>query len=387
MTESPALGRIHIEGFASIADLTLDVSSPVTVLIGPNGSGKSNIVTAIELIAKVVDGGLQDHVARRGGLDRMLHESAAGTASQIVLEIRNAPVSGELESGYRAVVWPDDTGEALLREQLLTRDAAKFAVDHPYDKVLATAARESRLAQTSRTGGDPRLRAFARHVLDVVGSCRVYHFDDVSSDAPPKRASTIGDDVQLRSDAGNIAAYLHHVRDSDPYAYDRIVGAIRTVTPFFGDFVLEPTVPRGDSIRLRWRQRGLERVFTADEISDGTLRFICLATLLLGPERPATIILDEPELGLHPFAIHQLAAMVRSASIDRHRVILATQSVTLLSQFTIEETAVVQRGDDGTTAERVDPDSLAAFLDDFSLGAMWEMNLLGGRPRLGEPSA
>lgn len=217
-----------------------------------------------------------------------------------------------------------------------------------------------------------------RSLTPVLEGCRVFHFDDVSGDAPAKGWSTIGDDLSLRSNAENIAAYLLRVREDHSRHYQRIVAAVRAAAPFFDDFVLEPSP--NERIRLRWRQRGLDRTFLAREASDGMLRFICLATLLLGPDRPATIILDEPELGLHPAAIHLLAEMARIAGRNGHKVILATQSVPLVSHFELGEIIIVDRVDGATAVHRPDEDLLGAFLDDYSTGTLWEMNLLGGRP-------
>ena len=190
--------------------------------------------------------------------------------------------------------------------------------------------------------------------------------------------STVGDDLALRSDAENIAAYLHRVSREHPGHYKRIVAAIRRVTPFFDDFVLRPDP--SERIRLRWKQRGLDRTFLAREASDGTLRFICLAALLLGPDLPATVVLDEPELGLHPAAIDLLAEMARVAGRNGHRGLLATQSVPLVSHFDLGEIVVLDRVDGATEASRPDEAFLAAFLENYSTGNLWEMNLLGGRP-------
>ena len=168
------------------------------------------------------------------------------------------------------------------------------------------------------------------------------------------------------------------MREEEPDRYERVVRVIQTVAPYFGDFVLVPS--RSDDLLLRWSERGLDGVFSADRLSDGTLRFVCLAVLLLQPDPPHTIVLDEPELGLHPFAIHQLAELLRGVSAES-RVVAATQSVTLLSRFGIEDIAVVERGVAGTTVIRHDPADFAQWLDLYSLGEMWEKNLLGGRPR------
>jgi predicted ATPase len=170
---------------------------------------------------------------------------------------------------------------------------------------------------------------------------------------------------------------LLRLRADDPSRYRRIVRVVRTVAPYFDDFVLEP---EASAIRLRWRERGLDSVFSAENLSDGTLRFVCLAVLLLQDNAPGTIVLDEPELGLHPFAIHQLAALLRRAASDR-RVVAATQSVTLLEQFSVDEVAIVERTGTGTQIQRPDPQTLEQWLGEYSLGELWEKNLLGGRPR------
>lgn len=214
-------------------------------------------------------------------------------------------------------------------------------------------------------------------VLRLLSGGRVFHFDHTSADAPPKRRVDPADDLTLAPDARNIAAVLQRLRDEAPPRYQRIVRTIRTVAPYFDDFVLEP---EQSWLRLRWREQGLHTVLSAENLSDGTLRFICLAVLLLQDAGPGMIALDEPELGLHPFAIHQLASLLRRAAQDR-RVVVATQSVTLLGQFSVEEIAIVERTIDGTQIHRPHPDALTQWLSDHSVGELWEKNLLGGRPR------
>lgn len=368
------LRRLTVKGFASLEHVTVDFETPVTVLIGANGAGKSNIVRALELLGEIVDRRLQDYVATRGGFARMLHRGAdaENASEEILLRAEGVPDDGGLANGYEArlTAGPDD--EVVLAETLMVQDVAKY--DRPYTTGLGS-SRESRLdSAEGRTG------AFARYVREVLTSCRVYHFDDVSPDAPPKRRSDVADNLELRRDAGNLPAYLYRLRAEERAAYDRIVAAVRSVAPFFDDFVLEPRGVENDTILLRWRQTSTEGAFSASQLSDGTLRFVCLATLLLSPDRPKTIVLDEPELGLHPFAIHQLAELLQAAAHGDRKVILATQSVPLLEEFPLEAVVVVERRDGRTTAKRPDGKALTAFVDDYSLGELWRMNLLGGRP-------
>jgi predicted ATPase len=218
-----------------------------------------------------------------------------------------------------------------------------------------------------------------RPLVDALRGCRVFHFHDTSRDAPVKQQGYASDSQSLHPDAGNLAAVLLRMRDGDRGRYQRIVRTLKQVAPFFRDFVLKPELAP-DRVRLRWLQEGSDTVLPADALSDGTLRFICLTTLLGQPELPGLIVLDEPELGLHPFAIVQLAGMLRAAS-QESQVLLATQSVTLMNQFELGDLVVVERRDGASVFERPDPDRLSEWLEEYSLGELWEKNLLGGRPR------
>ncbi len=184
------------------------------------------------------------------------------------------------------------------------------------------------------------------------------------------------------ADAANLAAFLWHLREGHTYEYRAIVETVRLVAPFFGDFVLEPQPRQPDHLMLEWRERGADFIFGPDALSDGTLRFICLATLFLQPEAylPATMIIDEPELGLHPYAITLLAELVQKVATKR-QVILATQSVTLVNQFAPEDILVVDRHEGGFTVRRLERDAIEYWLTGYALGERWEQNVLGGRPR------
>lgn len=362
------LRSLEIRGLTSIDHLVLELTSEVTLVVGANGAGKSNIVGAFEFLGRILDRQLHDHLLRGGGFGRYLHQAPSAYESAEHIELTAwGDWSGNLSNGYRVSVAPASEDRAVLAEWTFFHDG-RYA--GPHIEALGSAT-ESQLRESAET------RARDRFVLDVMAGCRVFHFDDTSPDAPPKKRADVADSLTLHPDARNLAAVLLAMSEESHEDYQRIVRAVRTVAPFFDDFELKST---DGSVLLRWRERGVDGAFSADALSDGTLRFICLATLLLQPNAPSTIVLDEPELGLHPFAIHQLAALLRRAATGR-RIVAATQSVTLLEQFSVGEVAVVERSPNGTVVSRPDPAALAGWLDDYSLGQLWQKNVLGGRPR------
>ena len=182
-------------------------------------------------------------------------------------------------------------------------------------------------------------------------------------------------------DASNLAAFLYRLKNNFEKNYEEIIRTIQLIAPYFSDFILEPQEGNPEQIVLKWQQKGCEDVFNASQLSDGTLRFICLATLLLQPHelQPATIIVDEPELGLHPYAITIFAEMVKQLSNEK-QIIISTQSVEMLNEFEVDDVIVVDCGEDGSEFKRLDAESLEAWLeDDYALGDLWKKNILGGR--------
>ncbi|MCI8992175.1 MAG: DUF4276 family protein [Eubacterium sp.] len=204
---------------------------------------------------------------------------------------------------------------------------------------------------------------------------RVFHFNDTSINARIRSTSNIFDAAYLRSDAGNIAAFLYRMRESQenvPY-YERIVRHIRMVLPQFFDFVLEPN--ENGYLSLNWKQEGAEEVFGPHQFSDGALRFAALTTLLLQPTStaPMTIILDEPEIGLHPYAVSLLSKEIQMAS-KTSQIIVSTQSPLLLNEFSCED--IITAEYDGihrkSILRRHKKADLQEWLEDYTLGELWE---------------
>ena len=360
---------ITVEGFKSIERIERLALGPINVVIGSNGSGKSNLIGVFSFLGEVRAGRLREYVIRSGGGDRILHfgsrttpglrmqVSFGGQARRYDIELGTAEPDA-LVPLSETCVGPAEGGPATVGSAGGYREAW---ISHPDPLNL-----DGELVQTVR-----------RH-LD---GWRVYHLHDTSSTSPIKKTADVDDNRFLRHDGANLAAFLYFLSHKHEEAYDLIRRTVRLVAPFFDDFRLQPRALNEDKIRLEWRHLGSDAYFDASSLSDGTLRFIVLATLLLQPAslRPSVILLDEPELGLHPYAITMLASLVKQASVET-QVVLATQSTLLLDHFRPEDVLVADRVDGGTQLTRLDGTALEQWLQDYSLGQLWEKNHFGGRP-------
>jgi predicted ATPase len=322
-------------------------------------------VAVFGLLNQMVEGRLQPTVTKLGGAATLLHGGPKHT-EKITLGLTFGA------NGYQTTLEYAQDDSLFFAEEYATFQAKGYTM--PYVETLGAGHKESKLVEMATR---KRVVSF---VLDALRAWRVYHFHDTSPGAAVKRKGALDDNATLRPDAANLAAFLYRLKEKEHDAYRRIVAAVQQVAPFFSDFSLSPDRLYPDQIQLEWTERDSDAYFSAHAFSDGTLRFICLATLLLQPELPSLILIDEPELGLHPYAITQLAALFRSAA-TRTQVLVATQSVTLMNQFEPADVVVVDRKDGQSTFRRIDEKEIDAWKDSYSLGELWEKNVLGGRPQ------
>lgn len=356
----PHLSRIKLSGFKSIRECDLNLKE-MNVLIGPNGSGKSNFISFFKLIQQMLDGKLQLYVSKQGGPDALLHFGRKKTER----------MSAELyfgNNGYKFVLEPtQDNRMMFANESFWWNLKGNWGISQGHFETAV----ESQRGHTAIYG----------FTVPVMKSWRVYHFHDTSETALVKQPHGINDNAYLRHDAQNLAAFLYSLKGNFLAHYERIVQTIRLVAPFFGDFYLRPQLDNKDQIELEWVEKGEDIPFKAHYLSDGTLRFICLVAVLLQPEQyqPETILIDEPELGLHPYAIKALASLLRSASKAK-QIIISTQSVELLNEFEIENVIISDRTEGWAHLQRLDAEKLKPWLEEYSLGELWQKNLLGGRP-------
>ena len=364
------LERITVKGFRTIRELVDFEPHSRTVLIGPNGAGKSNFISFFRMMSWALSGPdkLTLHVSQQGGSRRLLHDGPAHTR-EIEAELTIRTEAGENEYAFRLfhaagdrLVFADERYRFSRTGWQGKANWKTLGAGHK-DPQLLVAAVDDQTAQVIRT--------LLRKIV-------VYQFHDTSDTARVRGKWPAEDNRWLKEDAANLASVLYRLQARDRRYYQRIVDTVRLVLPLFSDFELEPDC--GD-LMLAWRERDTDEVFNASQASDGFLRIVALITLLLQPAQdlPDVLILDEPELGLHPSAINVVGGLT-SAAATKIQVIAATQSVPLVDCFDPEDIVVVERPDRASTFKRLDPVALDRWLETYSLSELWEKNVIGGRP-------
>lgn len=361
--EKQPLDCISLFGYKSIRELkTLHLQPGLNVLIGANGSGKSNFIRFFEMLGHMMDPnkGLQNYVASRGRADAFLFRGM-----KVTPQMEASLMISRLE--YRFALRAADDRSLFFSYEAIplhSSDATKV-VSFPSSGHLE-----------SELGFQPH-SSFYEWVGDMIRDWRVYHFHDTSASAPVMGLCNVVDNEILHGNAANLAAVLMHMQQVYPGHFARIVETVRQVAPFFGGFALREVAP--GQTQLLWQDRYSDLLYYPHQLSDGTLRYICLATLLLQPNPAATLIIDEPELGLHPYAIKLLTSMLHEAA-QRTQLIVATQSSLLVDELTPEQVIVVNHRDGESLLEHLEPERLKSWLEEYTLGQLWEKNELGGLP-------
>ncbi len=372
-SDTPKLVKLELSGFRSILHQTIEFGDR-TVLIGPNGAGKSNLIDFLRMLGFMLgsDSGLATFAGLFGPASALFFDGPKLTP-QFAAHIWIATSQGTNEYRFRVAY---GAGESLIFLEEACRFSARVRPSHsPRWINLGTGGHRLPALLHMEGTGNSRTQ---KTILELLRRVRVYQFHDTSREARIKQESAVEDNRYLREDAGNIAPFLLRLREQYDRAYRRIIETVRLIAPFFDDFVLEPQNGR---VSLRWREIGSDFEFGPHQGSDGTLRATCLVTLLLQPPEtmPPVLVVDEPELGLHPFALHIVAGLLKAASAS-HQCILATQSPQLLDEFESDDLVVVERPERASVFRRPKGEDLEQWLDDYTLSDLWNMNVLGGRP-------
>ena len=356
------MNKIDIKGYKSIRDLSLQLR-PINILIGANGSGKSNFLSFFDFLKQAYNRNLQEYVALKG-IDSFLHKGDKVT--QEIATHLHFPNS----NGYSFTIKKGESGFIFTEEGMWY----SFNPHYPNNAPIASFGPESTL----------RFQTMARahYIREYLDKLAKYHFHDTGENSPFNKESNIDNDkYSLYEKGSNLAAFLFNIRKESPVVYNLIVKTIQSIAPYFLDFFFRPET--NGNLKLRWQSKYSASVYGVNDFSDGTIRFIALTVLFLQPDLPETIIIDEPELGLHPTAITKLAGLIKSAAAKNCQVILATQSTDLISHFDPEDIITVDQINGESVFERLDSDKLSAWLDDYTIDDLWKRNIITtGQPNL-----
>ena len=379
MEPASKIESIKIQGFRSLADVELTNLPNAAVLIGPNGSGKSNLFLFLEMLRQMLRyRRLDEFVARHGGADDQLFGGSGRTLS----------LSGEVhlrtaKSRYGhtfslTFAHPDNffvnIGRFTYRPDGSPGERGREIHNRAFDNGLLPTTTE----QEKDSERDVYIHDALTDFRDMIGSISLHQFHNTDFNSNIKKSWDVADSVQLRPDGGNLAAVLYRLEREDTKRYDYICGLVNRILPTFDRFDLEESYGK---VLLRWKAKGSDKTMGAHLTSDSSLRYFCLVTLLNLPEEmlPSVILLDEPELGLHPSAVGLVGAMIKRMS--RHRqVIVATQSPLMLNEFDLGEVYVFDLKDGRTRIHRPDEEWLVNWVEEYSTGEIWLTNLIGGRP-------
>jgi len=378
MPARPRLDKITLRGFKTIRELKGFCPGSLSVLIGPNGAGKSNFTSFFKFLsfALTPPGILQEYVGTQGGASALLHDGPDRTRD-IELEVRVSTTAGENDYSFRLAYAAEDS--LIFAEEKYRFSSAKLPTPAQWIG-LGAGHREARIIGRAEQGDKT-----AQTIWSLLRKLILHQFHNTSETARIRQKWDVEEGRWLKGDAGNLAPFLLRLRTQRPPYYHRILETVRLILPFFADFELEPEFGR---VLLRWRERNSDYVFNASQAADGMLRVLALVALLQQPEEdlPNVLVLDEPELGLHPYAIEIIAGLIRAAS-QHAQVILATQSVSLIDRFTPEDTVVVEREGRESRFRRLASDALEEWLQAYTLSELWEKNVIGGRPQLDQASS
>jgi predicted ATPase len=366
MDRDQHLTQLTIRGFKSIRELNDFQLGSLNVFVGANGTGKSNLISFFRLIHALMEDNLSDYILKNGGISNLLFNGRKTTSEMIFETIFGS-------RGYRFNIKP-----GADEENFAITDEARYY--HPgttgWWELGSSGNGKSLLVREAKSKSSDA--QYSRYVYDAVRSWKIYHFHDTGVTAPMRHAEIIQDNETLRSDAANIAPFLLRLREEEENTYQEILGTCRIVVPYLDDFLLNPRkYGEAKKVSLTWKTKGTDYPMQPYHLSDGSIRFICLVAALLQPEPPSAIIIDEPELGLHPEAIRLLGELIQNAA-KRTQLIVATQSPLLLDQFSIEDIVVTNRRDGQSIFERLNRDDFAIWLEDYSVGELWTKNVIQG---------
>ncbi len=382
--------KLGVSGYKSFVDVELPLRQ-LAVMIGPNGCGKTSVLELFWLFNQAMQEDLMQAIEQQGGINSIASRlKTAPSLIEFVLAYYSDDFRGDDEMTYRVHLNANLREHPIRLEQLERRFNADAVSPYRYidaqnDSVRYAEPGESgfvtptwnyhnselALAQIPRMFEDPeRLRS-------ALAQARFYSFLDVQPRSVVRLPQSLTPTVRPGPNGENLFSALYNLRASHERLYRSLEDVLRTGFPGFRR--LEFPVVGSGQVTLGWHQDGIEGPLYPNELSEGTLRFLWLTTVLLSPSNAPITCIDEPEVSLHPELLKLLAGLLQDASM-RGQYIVATHSAELIRWLNPEEVLVMEKEEGRTTFTWADTLDLHEWLQEYTLDQLWLMGTLGGRP-------
>ena len=385
---------IHIEGFRRLFDVDLRLNS-LNVVIGANGSGKTSLLDVFTLLAASAAGKLKETMSELGGIDGNLTNLVAAKRdkARFMAFKLGMTIPGANPIEYRIATAPQGVGYEIV-DETLTHQRGKRP--QPFKHIEAHHGdiryyepeegkrglvrpnwdynpTESALSQVPKMFQEPE--DFRKHLA----SSTHYHVLDVSRRAPIRLPQQMRDAKLPGHDGEDLISCLYTLRETDPDRFETIEATLRAGFPDFERLNFPPVA--AGTLSMTWKDKTSKNPFYMHQLSEGTLRFLWLTTLLQSPGLTSVTMIDEPEVSLHPELLSLLADILREAS-ERTQLIIATHADRLVRFLKPSEVLTVNVNDEGASEfTRADELDLDKWLEDYTLDEVWRMGRIGGRPR------
>jgi len=381
----PKIKRIRIAGFRRLRDVEIEMRS-MMVLIGANGVGKTSILDSVSLLSASAAGGMNKALNSIGGMaDICTHGYPKKTSFEADLDCPGyKPLQYELELEAKG------QGYSISREKLAQdreggRPGPFLHIDSIYDNIKYYDIEDRHLIQhdwehnplESSLSQVEKMFKQPRELQNTLSSITQYHALDVGARAPVKLPQQMKPALLPGEDGEDLIPFLYNLRESDRDRFEAIEDTLRVAFPSFENLNFPPVA--AGMLSLTWKERTFRDPIYAHQLSEGTLRFLWLISLLHSPNLSTITMIDEPEVSLHPELLNILADLMREAS-NRTQIIVATHSDRLIRFLEDREVVVMDIDEDGyASAQWADKMDLHEWLKDYCLDEVWRMGRMGGR--------
>lgn len=377
------INRVRIRGFRRLEDVDLPIN-PFMVLIGANGVGKSSLLDAFSLLSASASGKLNEIVSQQGGITSLLTRDRAKELSLLV--DMDVPLHRPLE--YELHLTPKATGYVISGE-LLRQDRGH---PHPFKHIDSSDGdiRYYEIGQNKLVRPDwehnpletslsqvPKMFREPEEMRRILATATKYHVLDVGPRAPVKLPQPMKPATLPGPDGEDMVPYLYYLRETDKDRFAAMVDSLQAAFPSFESLNFPPVA--AGMLSMTWKDKSFSKPLYMNELSEGTLRFLWLASLLQSPSLSTITMIDEPEVSLHPELLNLLAELMREAA-KRTQLIVATHSDRFIRFLRPEEVVVMDINENGSAnAVWAGSMDLDAWLADYSMDEVWRMGRMGGR--------